>query len=193
MRIGKRVLLILGAIVLVAALVSLYMVYSRQTGERNDLNARLSRAQTLLPGLTATKTDLENQLASAQSSLDASRAKFPEAVDSIEYGEEFFRVAYGENLYSMAAGCGVELTSLTFSPPGATTVGPVTYAVSSLTVVVSGEIGNVLKFIDAIGTGLDYELPWSLKVPWSVEVKSVSVNVGGSTTITLDVYGYKGK
>jgi len=193
MRIGKRVLLILGAIVLVAALVSLYMVYSRQTGERNDLNARLSRAQTLLPGLTATKTDLENQLASAQSSLDASRAKFPEAVDSIEYGEEFFRVAYGENLYSMAAGCGVELTSLTFSPPGATTVGPVTYAVSSLTVVVRGEIGNVLKFIDAIGTGLDYELPWSLKVPWSVEVKSVSVGVGGSTTISLDLYGYKGK
>lgn len=184
--------MILGAVIIVAALVSLYIVYSGQAGERNDLNTRLSRAQAFLPGLTTQKQDLENQLASAQSSLEASKSKFPQSVTSIEYGEDLFRVAYGQDLYTMAAGCGVQLTSLIASTPGDRTVGSITYSVSSFVVTVSGDIGNVLKFIDAIGTGIDYQLLWSFQLPWSVDVKSVNINVGGSTTISLDIYGYKG-
>jgi len=175
MRIGKRVLLILGAIVLVAALVSLYMVYSRQTGERNDLNARLSRAQTLLPGLTATKTDLENQLASAQSSLDASRAKFPEAVESIEYGEYIFE---------LVERCNLQLASLIFPRPAARTVGSVTYSVVSLSLPVSGTLENIFKFVDIIKTDPRFA---------STQVNSVNLNVGGGgATIAVDIYGYEG-
>lgn len=190
MKISRKVWLILGAVILVAALVSLYMVYSRQAGERDDLNARLSRAQTLLPGLITQKGDLENQLAQAESLLEASQAQFPELVESIEYGEDFFKIAYGQNLYTMAAGCGVELTKLTASQPTGKTVGAVTYSVSSFVVIVSGDINNILKFIDAIGTGIDYDLTWSFQLPWSVDVKSVNI-AGTTATINLDIYGYK--
>jgi hypothetical protein len=191
MRISRKVGLIIGAVILVAALVSAYVVYSGQAGERNDLNARLSRAQTLLPGLTANKQGLEDQLASATSSLNMSQAQFPEVLESIEYGEDFFKIAYGENLYAMAEGCGVDLTSLTASQPADKKVGTVTYSVSSFVVVVEGNIDNILKFIDAIGTGIDYKLPWSFQLPWSVDVKSVNIDVAGSATINLDIYGYK--
>ena len=193
MKLSKKVGLILGAVILVAALVSLYMVYSGQAGEREELNARLSRAQTLLPALTANKNDLENQLAQAESSLNTSQAQFPQVLESIEYGEDFFKIAYGENLYAMAGGCGVDLTKLTASQPADKKVGTVTYSVSSFVVVVEGNIDNILKFIDAIGTGIDYDLTWNFQLPWSVDVKSVNIDVANSkATINLDIYGYKG-
>jgi hypothetical protein len=58
-------------------------------------------------------------------------------------------------------------------------------------VVVKGNIDDTLDFIDAIGTGIDYKLSWSFQLPWSVNVKSVSMSPGGATTIYLDIYGYK--
>jgi hypothetical protein len=193
MKLSKKVWLILGAVILVAALVSLYMVYSGQAGERDELNDRLSRAQTLLPGLTANRNELENQLAQAQSSLNTNQAQFPQVLESIEYGEDFFKIAYGQNLYAMAGGCGVDLTKLTASQPADKKVGTVTYSVSSFVVVVEGNIDNILKFIDAIGTGIDYDLTWNFQLPWSVDVKSVNIDVANSrATINLDIYGYKG-
>jgi len=191
MKPSKKVWLILGAVILVAALVSVYMVYFRQAEERDALNGRLSTAQTRLPVLNAEKNGLEDQLTQAESLLNASQAKFPEVLESIEYGEDFFKVAYGKNLYSMASGCGVELTSLTASKPTTKKVGAVTYSVSSFALVVKGNIDDTLDFIDAIGTGIDYKLTWDFQLPWSVDVKSVSMSPGGAT-INLDIYGYKG-
>jgi len=192
MKISRKVWLILGAVILVAALASVCVVYFRQAGERSELKDSLLSAQARLNVLTTQKQGLEDQLANAQSSLSTSRAQFPQSVESIEYGEDFFKIAYGQDLYTMAEGCGVSLNSLTASPPADKTVGAVTYSVSSFGVVVTGDIENTLKFIDAIGTGIDYQLPWTFQLPWSVDVKSVSVNIGGSTTISLDIYGYKG-
>jgi hypothetical protein len=192
MKISRKVWLILGAVIVVAALVSVCVVYFQQAGERSELKDSLLSAQARLNVLTTQKQGLEDQLANAQSSLSTSRAQFPEVLESIEYGEDFFKIAYGEDLYTMAAGCGVELTSLTASTPAGKTVGAVTYSVSSFVVVVNGGIDNVLKFIDAVGTQIDYQLSWTFQLPWSAEVKSVSVNIGGSTIISLDIYGYKG-
>jgi len=146
-----------------------------------------------LPTLTSNKQELEGQLAQAESSLNTSQAQFPQVLESIEYGEDFFKIAYGENLYAMAGGCGVDLTKLTASQPADKKVGTVTYSVSSFVVVVEGNIDNILKFIDAIGTGIDYDLTWNFQLPWSVDVKSVNIDVANSkATINLDIYGYKG-
>jgi hypothetical protein len=175
MKISRKVGLILGAVVIVAALVILYVVvYSPQAGERNGLNDRLDRAQTLLPGFTTQKQDLENQLASAQSSLEASRLHFPESVESIEYGEYLFEIADE---------CNVQLTALNFPQPAATTISGVTYSVVSLSLPVSGTLANIFEFIDTIRTDERFA---------STDVKSVNLDVGGSATISVDIYGYKG-
>ena len=192
MNLSRKVWMIVGAVIIVAALVSAGVVYFQQAGEREELNERLSIAQILVTGLTADKNQLENRLAQAESLLNTNKARFPEVVESIEYGEDFFKIAYGQNLYTMASGCGVDLTRLATSPPTSTGVGTITYSVSSFVVVVEGDIDNILKFIDAIGTGIDYDLSWSFQLPWSVDVKSVSISASGSANINLDVYGYEG-
>jgi len=193
MKLSKKVWLIVVVVIIVAALGVLFSIYSGQARERGDLQDRLSRAQTLLPTLITQRDSMEDQLAQAQSSLDSSQVKFPESVDSIEYGEDFFKIAYGQKLYTMAGGCGVELTRLTASKPINKEVGTVTHSISSFAVVVEGNTDNILKFIDAIGTGIDYDLSWSFQLPWSVDVQSINIEVNKSkATISLDIYGYKG-
>lgn len=175
MKIGNKALLVLGAIVIVAAIVVVGVLYSRQAGERAALNDRLDMAQTLLPVLSASKNNLEDQLASAQAALGESGVKFPESVESIEYGEYLFEIADE---------CNVNLDSLSFPRPGASTVGTVTYSVVSLTLPVSGARDNIFEFIDVIRTDDRFA---------STNVRSVNMNIGGSkATITLDIYGYKG-
>ena len=192
MRLSKKVWLVVVIVIFAIVLGVLFSIYSGQVGEREQLSDRLSTAQTLLPGLVASREKLEDQLTQAESLLDKSQAKFPEALESIEYGEDFFKIAYGQNLYSMASGCGVDLTRLTASKPTDKKVGTVTYSVSSFVVVVKGDIDDTLDFIDAIGTGIDYKLSWSFQLPWSVDVKNVKMDVARSaTTINLDIYGYK--
>ena len=193
MKLSKKVGLIVIIVIIVVALASLFTVYFRQAGEKGDLQDRLSRAKIILPTLVEQRDSLEGQLTSAQSLLDSSRAKFPEVLTSIEYGEDFFKIAYGRNLHAMAAGCGVKLTRLAASKPNKINVDGVTYSVSSFTVIVEGDIGSTLKFIDAVGTGIDYNPTWDFQLPWSTEVKSVDMEVGKlKTTISLDIYGYKG-
>jgi hypothetical protein len=176
MRLSRRVWLILGAIVLIAALVGAYVVYFRQAEVRNDLNSRLSKAQDSVATLTADKNDLEDQLAQAQSLLDASQAIFLESVDSIEYGEY---------LYDIAHDCNVELLSLSFPKPTSKKAGGVTYSVVSLTLPISGALDNIFDFIDTLITDDRFA---------STDVKSISIGMGGagaSATINVDVYAYK--
>jgi len=173
MKIKSRVWLIVIVVVIVAALAGLYTVYSRQTTQRSQLNESLDRAEMLLPGLTANKANLEDQLAQAQSSLNASQARFPASVESIEYGEYIFELIERSNL---------QLASLIFPRPAARPVGSVTYSVVSLSLPVSGTLDNIFKFIDLIKTDPHFA---------STSVNSVNLNVGGGgATIAVDLYGY---
>jgi len=184
MKLSKKVWLIVVIAVIVAALASLFTIYFRQAGERGELQDRLSRAEILLPNLMKQKKDLQDQLASATSLLNKNQAKFPGSVESIEYGEDLFKIADD---------CNVELTSLSLSTPTGKKVGSVIYSVSSFTVIVEGNIDNMLTFIDAVGTGIDYDLSWRFQLPWSVDVKSINMEAARSrATISLDIYGYKG-
>jgi len=177
MKLNSKIVLIVIVVVLAIALGALFTTYSRQASEREELNRKLNTAQALLPGLMKQRQDLEDQLASAQYSLNASQAKFPTAVQSIEYDDDFFEIADG---------CNVDITRLTASPPKDKPLGAVTYSFSSYTVVITGSIEDILKFVQALKTGDGFELPWS------AEVKSININVAESqATINLDIYAYK--
>jgi len=178
MKLSKKVWLIVVIVIFAVALGVLFSIYSGQNGERNQLDERLSTAQTLLPGLIDNRETKEDQLTQAESLLAASEAQFPESVESIEYGDDLFEIADDYN---------VSLTKLTASKPRSQTIGAVTYSISSFVVVVHGSIENILDFIYAIRTGDDFQLPWS------AEVTSVKTGVsGGSATVNLVIYGYKG-
>ena len=175
MKISSRVGLIVIIVVIVAALAGLYTMYSRQARDRDQLTERRDAAQVLQSQLTGSKSDLEDQLASAQSSLNTSQVQFPVSIESIEYGEYIFE---------LVKKCNLQLASLSFPKPAARTVGSVTYSVVSLSLPVSGALENIFKFIDLIKTDPRFA---------STQVKSVNLNVGGgSATIAVDIYGYKG-
>jgi len=176
MRLSKKVWLIVVIVIFAIVLGVLFSIYSGQVGERNELNNKLSNAQTLLPGLVANREKLEDRLTQAESSLDKSQAKFSQSVKSIEYGEDLFEIADD---------CNVDLTSLSPSTPTSIKLGAVTYSVSSFAMVVQGNVDNILDFIYAIRTGEDFQLPWS------ADLKGVNMD-GSQAAITLDIYSYKG-
>jgi hypothetical protein len=181
MKTSKKVWLIVGIGVFAIVIALLFSNYSRQAGEREQLENNLFTAQALLPKLTNQKGDLENQLAQAQSLLDRSRAKFPQSVESIKYGEDLFEIADD---------CDVEITRLTMSKPTNKKVGAVTYSVSSFAVDVNGDVSDILDFVDALRAGADFQLPWS------AEVTAVRINyadTAGTATISLKIYAYKGE
>jgi len=178
MKISKKVWLIVGIVVFAVVLGILVRTYIQQVQEQEQLRTSITGQQTLLRRLTTDKADLEDELEQAESLLNKSKAQFPESVESIEYGEYLFEIA-GE--------CNLELTQLSPSIPADKKVGAVTYYVGSFVVKVSGNMDDILAFIYAIRTGGDFELPWS------ADVKSISMAVGEETqaTITLDIYAYR--
>jgi len=178
MKLSKKVGLIIIIVIFAVALGILFSIYSGQNAERAALNERLSRAQTLLPGLINNRETKEDELTQAESLLAASKAQFPESVESIEYDDDLFEIADD---------CNVSLTKVTASKPSSKTAGTVTYSVSSFALAVQGSVDNILEFIYALRTGDDFQLPWS------AEVNSIKLNVsGGSASINLVIYGYKG-
>jgi type II secretory pathway pseudopilin PulG len=181
MKPSKKVGLIIGIAIFAIVLAVLFTIYSRQAGEREQLENNLWAAQILSAKLTTQKEDLGDQLAQAQSLLDSSRKKFPESVDSIKYGEDLFEIADD---------CDVELTSLSMSNPSSKKVGAVTYSVSSFSVNVNGDVSDILDFVDALRAGVDFQLPWS------AEVTAVRINyadTAGTATISLNIYAYEGE
>jgi type II secretory pathway pseudopilin PulG len=180
MKPSKKVRLIIGIVIFAIVLAVLFTIYSRQAGEREQLENNLWAAQILSAKLTTQKEDLGDQLTQAQSLLDSSRKKFPESVDSIEYGEDLFEIADD---------CDVELTSLSMSKP----TGSATYSTSSFAVNVNGDVSDILDFVDALRAGVDFQLPWS------AEVTAVRINYGGgegtagTATISLNIYAYEGE
>jgi hypothetical protein len=177
MKTSRRVGLVLGAIVIIGALIAAYVIYSGLARQRSDLNGKLETAQTFQSLLTNQKQDLQDQLASAQSSLAASQSQFPQSIQSIEYGEY---------LYEMAHECNVQMTSLTIPNPITRTVGDITYSVVSLNVPVSGAMDNIFTFIQTLRTDDNFA---------STEVRQINMNlVGGTVSVILsvDIYAHKG-
>jgi hypothetical protein len=176
---NKKVWLIVTIVILAVVFSTLFTTYSRQVREREELADRLSRAQTLLPGLVEQRRDHEDRLVRAQAALDASQAQFPALVASIEYNEDLFK---------LAVECGVVITEITASLPADETIGNISYSVAAYDIVVVGKIDDILRFVDALRTGEDFQLPWS------VDLKSVNIGWGEEetrATIHLDIYGYR--
>jgi len=188
MKLSKVAWLILGIGILVIATGSLYMVYLQEGREQQALNNSLSDAQAEYSRLTTDRgekesqlTQLKGELADAESSFDEAEAKFPASVESIEYGAELFRIADGHDLV---------ISTVTSSEPSYEGIGDITYFVTSFTVKVEGEVANILDFINTIATS-DYFTsatigvvsmgipePLAVEKPWAI--------------INLVIYGYKG-
>ena len=210
MKLSKTAWLILGTGILVIALVSLYLVYSRQGHEREQLNDSLLVARATLPKVVSEKEDrerqltqlenqltqLESELTQATSLLAESKMSFPGSVESIEYDERLFRIA---DYYDL------EITKLTSSEPGNKAVEGITYSVTSFEIDARGEVADILGFVNAIATDEDFTTATvelvDMKVPGPLTEKEkgelteeeIEQAEKPSATIKLVIYGYKGE
>ena len=188
MKLGRTARTALIAGILVVAFIIVYQMRTEALSKQENLDIQMGAIQLLSTKLTVDRDDLEKQLArleveleQANSSLDVSKAKFPGDVQSIEYDEVFFSLAYDWDL---------DIISLTASEPtsreASITLEPdnpeeeesvtysVNYSVTSFSVVVKGKpaepepeteeefreyiagtVFDILGYFDAIATG-DY-------------------------------------
>lgn len=214
MKLSRIAWLILVIGVFVIASGSLYWLYLQEGPKQEELNEQLSVVQATLPKLAAeradlesTLTELENKLAQATSQLKTAKAVFPDSVESIEVDELLFEIANN---------WGLEITSLTASEPSDKMVKvetemedieveDVTYAVTSFTADVKGEVTDILSFIQAIVNHQDLNTATveivAMVIPEPVSEiekrelseEEIEEREKPSATITLVIYSYKGE
>lgn len=210
MKVSKTALIVLGIGVFIIVFATLFVLYSGQSGEREQLNASLTKAQGVLPELLAEKADLEGQLAQWQGELDKamvalskSEGRFPKTVESIEYDEVIFKLAEQSGLLI------IELTAS--EPVGEAVKGTdIVYDVTTCEVVVRNAestpstaeqfevyidetVDEVLDFIHLVVTTPDFGVATikvaaieGLEPPEELE----GDEVGPEATLELAIYGF---
>jgi hypothetical protein len=175
MKVSKTALIVLGIGVFIIVFATLFVLYSGQSGEREQLNASLTKAQGVLPELLTEKADLESQLAQWEGELDKamvalskSEGRFPKSVESIEYDEVLFKLAEQSGLMI------IEITAS--EPEGEAVKGTdITYDVTTFEVLVKNAesppatagqfevyiddtVDKVLEFIHLVVTTEDFNV-----------------------------------
>jgi hypothetical protein len=210
MKVSKTALIVLGIGVFIIVFATLFVLYSGQSGEREQLNAKLTKAQGVLPELIAEKEDLESQLAQWEDELDKamlalsqSEGRFPKSVESIEYDEVIFKLAEQS---------GLMIIEVTASEPSKETVKgtEITYDVTTLEVKVrnaespptsAGQfevyidetVDKVLEFIHLVVTTPDFGVA-TVKVAAIEDLEPPEELEGDEegpvALLTLAIYGF---
>jgi DNA-binding protein YbaB len=145
MKLSKTVWIILGVAIFIIGFVVLYMMYSRQGDEQEQLKSKIAANQATFVGLIKEKASWQSQLVKLQDELaqrqnDLTEAKalskaategWPDKAESIEYDEKLFEMADAWNL---------EITVVAAVEPQETEVEGITFTVASFTVDVTGKL-----------------------------------------------------
>ena len=144
MRLSKTVWIVLGVAIFIIGFVVLYMMYSRQGDEQEQLKSKIAANHAALVGLIKERESWQSQLLNLQdelaqrqnalteANLALSQAKtgWPTAAESIEYDEKLFEMADAWNL---------DITIATAVEPAEETVEDVTFVTATFTVQVTGK------------------------------------------------------
>lgn len=221
MKLGKTSWLILGIGIFIIAAASLYTVYLRQGREQAQLNDSLAEAQAKLPEVVAEKeaaasqlvqleaqlAQLEDELAQATSRLDRADRNFPRSVESIEVDVRLFKIAdeWDLDIIKLTASEPADRTTRPTTELGDQNIEDVTFAVTSFTADVAGEVADILNFIntviidDAFTTITVESVNITLPVPLTEEEKEelteaeIAEAEKPSATIRLVIYSYRGE
>jgi hypothetical protein len=150
MKLSKTVWIILGVAIFIIGFVVLYMMYSRQGDEQEQLKSKIAANQATLVGLIKERESWQSQLlnlqdelaqrqdALAEANLALSQAGtgWPTSAESIEYDEKLFEMADAWNL---------EITVVKAAEPQEEAVEGITFTVSSFNVEVRGKSRDELS------------------------------------------------
>jgi FtsZ-binding cell division protein ZapB len=154
MRISKTIWITLGVAIFIIGFVVLYLMYSRQIDEQEQLKSKLETNVATLPKLVAERENwqnqlvkLQNELAQRQSALTEANqqlsqatAGWPKSAESIEYDEKLFEIADAWNL---------DITVVTAAAAEEEKIEGISFTVASFTVEVRGKLVTIADFAEA--------------------------------------------
>ena len=154
MRISKTIWIILGVAIFIIGFVFLFLMYSRQLDEQEQLKSRLETNVATLPKLVAERENwqsqlvkLQNELAQRQSALNEANEQlrqattgWPTSAESIEYDEKLFEIANAWNL---------DITVVTAAAAEEERIEGISFMVASFTVEVRGKLVTIADFEEA--------------------------------------------
>ena len=143
LKISKKTWLIVAIGIFVIAAAGLYMVYSKQVSEQNQLNEQLTLAQSRLSGITLEKlrdqqAELDEQLSQATSQFEALKTVLSQSAGSI---------TVTDILFDIAGAHGVEVTEMTSTGLTDADLEGVPLLVIPVTVKVEGDVPNLVSYV----------------------------------------------
>jgi cytoskeletal protein RodZ len=192
---SKTGLLVLGIVVLVAAIVVAGFLYQKENGKRDKLTLDLAAAKATAQRLDSSKKSAQANIASladsqssAKAALDQSLAvAFPFALDSTSYGQTLFNYAAPNNLQI------VNFT--TTAPQQAKVPGAETepYQSVGLDLQMTGTMADAMSFVHGLNNDEHFRavtlgiLDASLQDPNAVDMFQVPTQFH----VSMTAYGYR--
>jgi hypothetical protein len=208
MKLSKTVWIILGVAIFIIGFAVLYMMYSRQGDEQEQLKSKIGANQATLVGLIKERESWQSQLLKLQDelaqrqdalteanlALSQAGTGWPTSAESIEYDEKLFAMADAWNL---------NITMVTAVEPKEIKVEGITFTVSSFNVEVKGKpreedklsktaaeyreylyktVDDILAFVNTIVNDKDFASAGielvSMQVPQPLTQKEIDQDVG---------------
>ena len=163
---------ILTILILGVGVVLVVVFYAREQTRNSDLKEEVGNASTTLVQNSLTRRDAENRLAMANLNLAELSVLFPSAKQSMDVEDA---------LFSAAADSGVAISSIACPEPRSVKAGAGTYQAFAVSVSVTGDREDCLRFVGRLG----FWLP-------TASIESLSVGEDG-VTLSLQIYAGVGE
>ena len=182
MKLGKKSLLVIAIGIFAIALVGLWLVYSQQLTQKEELAGNLNTAQLKLNGfnnepLSRRQDELEWQLDQVRSQATAAREMFTRPVNSI---------IVSDHLFEIAAANSVNITAISSSGQAEEELAGLFLPLLPLSVTVTGNMTDLAGFI----TRLSDDYPTCL-------IRTAGMNIpeageAASVDIEMAIFTYRG-
>ena len=188
MKLSKQAQIALGVGIFAVLAGSLAMLNSRQDQEQRQLNQELDVAQLRLDKhpldeFSAQLMELEWRLARAESRISATKDSLRQSVDSIEATETLLQVVEAQ---------GVGIIEITSSDLSSEDLEGSDYSVLVLTVVVEGDVPDLVNFIFELSSKFPTSVLESVEITNPAAIEGETESVEPSASISLRIYSYEG-
>jgi len=174
MKISRITLIIIGVVIFGVAFGLLYMAYSRQLSDQQNLKAKLASNQAQLSKLSTDRQNWQNQLVQVQAQLAQKQQDLANATtlaDNVSQGwpGDAQSIDYDETLFNLAAGWNLPITVVSAGDATPLTIQGIAFQTTQFSISVTGQpitagfdttldyetyiysvVGNILGFVDTL-------------------------------------------
>ena len=182
MRLTKTIWTILGVALIVAAAVTLFMLYRGQMQQQDQLNSDINAAYSQLQLLTLEKGALQQEIEQLQEDIDSQHGETDALQDEIDQLEDDLgqleeeraaaeaqallllsqaegrflssaeSIEYDEILFGFAQDSGLDLWTIEASAPTESVVESIVYGATVIEMAIGGQVGDIFDFVNTIVT-----------------------------------------